>query len=73
MGTRLRTINQWLGSQFCAGSKFSSSKAQVKEKCISKLSLYNYSTAMLIHEIHLFELLIEVNFHCLIIAVITVS
>ena len=28
---------------------------------------------MLMHEIHLFELLIEVNFHCLILAVITVS
>ena len=36
---------------------------------ISKLSLYNYSTMILMHEIHLFELLIE----CLILAAITVS
>ena len=28
---------------------------------------------ILMHEIHLFELLIEVNFQCLILAVITVS
>ena len=43
------------------------------EKCISKLTLYNYSTMMLMHESHVFELLIEVSFHCLIFAVVTVS
>ena len=66
-------MNQRLGSQFCASSKFSSSKAQAKEKCMSKLTLYNYSTMMLMHESHVFELLIEVNFQSLIFAVITVS
>ena len=45
----------------------------MKEKCISKLMLYNYSTMMLMHEIHVFELLIEVNFQCLILAVVSVS
>lgn len=53
--------------------KFPSSKAQAKEKCISKVTLHNYSTVMLMHEIHLFELLIEVNVQCLILAVVTVS
>ena len=72
-GTRLRTINQRLGSQFCASSKFSSNKAQVKEKRPSKLTLYNYSTMMLMHEIHVFQLLIEVIFQCFILAVVTVS
>ena len=71
--TRPRTINQRLGSQFCASSKFSSSKAQVKEKYILKLTLYNYSTMMLMHESHVFELLIEVDFQCLILAVVTAS
>ena len=72
-GTRLRTINQRLGIYFCASSKFSSSEAQVKEKCISKLTLHNYSTMMLMDESQVFELLIEGNFQCLILAAITVS
>ena len=66
-------MNQRLRSQFCATSKFSSSKAQVKEKCISKLMLCNYSTMMLMHESQVFELLIQVNFQCLILAVETAS
>ena len=72
-GTPLRTINQRLGSQLCASSKFSSNKAQVNEKRPSKLTLYNYSTMMLMPEIHVFQLVIEVNFQCFILAVVTVS
>ena len=63
----LLTVNPIETFILCS-SKFSSSKAKVKKKktCISKLTLYNNSTMMLMHETHVLNLLFEVNSECLI-------